>query len=250
LGREIDREKIKLVIDVLKQKRATWSEIVTQTGIAERSVTRILHKYLNYWGLASKDAQGNWAWHDTIRTTASQIELDLDVDHSKWLTKGLDLYISSLSNPELKPQQPKGLRANGDSLLLACIEDHLKSGYPQLYANIESLRLILAECVEFMVSKYPQCQVDNSALELIENLDNYTYAKNAVPKQYRKLVEEIASRLTPEDFAKIRDLEKQKTLLIQEVSHAIQVLSIRVQNNQPLEGKCNICPNIQQNKLP
>lgn len=231
---------------MLKQKRATWSEIVTQTGIAERSVTRILDNYLAYWGLASKDAQGNWAWHDTIRTTTSQIEFDLAVDHSKWLTNGLDLYISSLSNPELKPNQPKGLLANEYSLLLACIENHLQSGYPQLYANIETLRLILAESVEFMESKYPQCQIDKSAFKLTENLDNYKYAKNAVPKQYQKLVEEIAPRLTPEDFAKIREFEKQKIQLIQEISNAIQVLSIRVENNQPLEGKCNVCPNIQQ----
>jgi hypothetical protein len=172
------------------------------------------------------------------------------VDHSKGLTKGLEVYSSSLVNSELKPEQPSTLQAKEYSLLITCLEAHIRSGYPQLYTNIESLRQLLNEGIEFMEAKYPQSQAANGAWKLIENLDSYTYSKNAVPKQYRKLVEEIAPRLTPEDFARINDLEKRKTLLSKDVSDAIQVLAIKVRSNQPLEGKCILCPNIQQKKLP
>jgi hypothetical protein len=250
LGREIDREKIKVVIDVLKQKRATWSEIVTQTGIAERSVTRILNEYLGYWGLASKDTEGYWAWYDTVRTIASQADLDLAIDHSKWLVKGIDLYMSLLLTPEQNSEQPKRVLTEEASTFLSCIGAHMKSGYPRVNADIENLQLTLNDGRDFMEAKYPPCQVKDRAWELIESIDMYRQMKKAVPKYSLKIVKIVEPLLTSEDFAKLSKFQEEKTQLFNKINKAIQVLKIRAESNQPLEGKCHLCPNVRQSTTP
>ena len=66
MGRGLNTKQIKNVIDFLKVKPATWTELKT-LEIPDNSLARILKEYLRYWGLVYYDADARkWCLHARI----------------------------------------------------------------------------------------------------------------------------------------------------------------------------------------
>ena len=121
MGRGINKKNVKTVMDALKDGRKTWTELKS-LGIPERSLSRILTNYLEYWGLAFKDGQ-YWAWHVEKMDVESPVMEEFALEHSKLMIKRFNDNMNRYAILELLV-----FHHDKDSHE-ECLYSHLKTGY-------------------------------------------------------------------------------------------------------------------------
>lgn len=122
-------------------------------GIPQRSVTHILKQYLEYWGLVKKEEGkfGRWYWYEEIREYRSKAHFEVFMDHTRELATALTVLLQY--DYTLPPQEPgytlEGIREIIDKqdfrYRLPFAEEHLRTGYPEIYGQMLELRRLKRE---------------------------------------------------------------------------------------------------------
>jgi hypothetical protein len=143
MARVLDKENIKKVIIELKKGPKTWTDLM-KLKIPRKSLERILKDYLQYWGLATKNSEGKWAWFEHTKVFKGKDEYEMFLEHSRNLIPGIkDLTYqvenkSDLSQHLIK-ENPQLDFAVLDKIKLYFIE-HLRTGYYEISHKMETLK--------------------------------------------------------------------------------------------------------------
>jgi len=235
-------QNIKKVIDALRKKRMPTSELSKETGIPERTLRRYLTDYLNHWGLAAKDKDGNWAWYETTRFLAPKEDLEIALQHSRKLIPGLDALAVSLTSPELYAGNAKGLTEQDIFALKEAAENHINNGYPRLSAQITNLNYLNVQRKELYENATGEPATDNWS-NLLQDLYYFRKLKLNVPKKNLKRVQKLV-KIPSNKLALIDELEEQWQKGYFQTSKDIRDLERKIEQGEPLEGKCKLCPAI------
>ena len=131
---------IKKVIEALREGPKTWTEL-KNLGIPEKTLQRALQDYLMYWGLVRKN-QRHYFWYEDIQVFNSDREYQLAIEHSRKLIPGLEGIILEFQSKLFKAldflyrtdEYAEKMR------LKDFAKQHLKTGYPQIYKKLTTLK--------------------------------------------------------------------------------------------------------------
>lgn len=212
------RFRILTVIKALKERPMTWKEL-TQLGIPEKTLQRILQEYLIFWGLVQKHEDGYYSWYERKREF-SKSEYELALQHSKAIIFGNKTMLG-ISKYTI------------DSLVNAYVMDreevteffsHLKTGYPQIYKKFERCLNILKERGRLIK------QIDKTKSKHDDLKVNYTLSRcvevDSAPKE------------------KLGFIEKKYEDALKDLAGELAIVFMQVKNGIPLEGYCPFCPHI------
>lgn len=241
MGRLLDREKIKIVIEALRNKPMKWSELLEQTKIPEKSLHRILTEYLSFWGLVKKDEFGRWAWYDTIRTYKSKHDYELALNHSKMLIPGLrailaedmDLYLhlGSSAYVELREYEEES------KLLKSFVEEHLRTGYPEVYDDVVKFRenMEQVQLIEIEIEKEIKKMKNKTLPFFPERLINIVSMRE---------YEETLKLMPQKIVEKAKNIQEKRFKNYQKLVGELLFIIMKIRMGDPLKGKCNLCPRI------
>jgi hypothetical protein len=246
---EISAENIKKVIDVVRKKRLTSTELEKETGISERTLRRILSKYLCYWELVAKDKAGNWAWYETTRVYATNMDLEIAREHSRKLIQGLAALGASFADPELYAGKAKEIAIQEASALKEAAEDHIRTGYPSISAQITNLNNLNAQRKNLYENATGQPAPNDwpSLLRDLHYLRKYQRAvpkKLPIPKENLKMVQKLIEKIPADKLALIDKLEEELQIGDYQTYKDIRDLERKIEHGEPLQGKCKLCPAI------
>lgn len=247
MARELSAENIKKVIDVVRKKRLPSPELEKETGISERTLRRILRDYLSYWKLVAQDKDGNWAWYETTRAYATKIDLEIALEHSLKLIPGLDSLSASFAVTWYEGK-PKGLKEQDVFALKDAAENHIRTGYPLLSAQITQLNSLKAQRKNLYEIATDQPAPDGWS-SLLDNLysfhqfssDPSLKSKPKLPKTNLNKVKKLLKKIHVDDLALIIKLEKEYKIIDEQTARDIQDLKLKITHGEPLEGKCVLC---------
>jgi hypothetical protein len=232
---------IKKVIDCLRKKRMSQSELLVETGLPERTLRRILTDSLASWGLIIKDKEGNWAWYETTKLYATKIDLEIALEHSRKLIPGLDLLAASVSTPEQYVEKTKGLVQQDVFALKEAAENHIRTGYPILSAQLTKLENLNAQRKCFFVNVIGESSTEDWS-SLLQDIHNFRGMKLAVSKKNLGRVQKLVGKISSDKLALIDELEEQWQTGSDQASKDIRDLERKIEHGTPLEGKCKFCP--------
>jgi hypothetical protein len=248
---------MKPIIAALKEGKKTWTDLVN-LNIPEKTLDRILD-YLQYWGLARKEAD-YWVWYEYSRVFTPE-EFNLYLEHSRKLLPALNSLISITSD-------------KGDALQ-PYAEQHLMN-YPEIYQKVERFRDLdqkqagkLFEKVkgkivppDKMFSAHYEKRKGDTFMgrifgEHVLIKDNVPYhlgpfSKNELQDVLR-LLEQPATlqidKIGDKDECFIRGPVRARMLdeifeLYGQLAHDISILMLKIDHGEPLQGKCLICPKV------
>jgi DNA-binding transcriptional ArsR family regulator len=247
MGRELSKENFKKIIRALRVHACSWTELKNDMNLSDKTLTRAL-EYLEYWGLIKKDEEGHWNWFENIRTYETEQDYTLAINHSKNLIESLDRDVIMASIiPETydkwkeTPMHPKQLEMS--SLKDAC-EEHLKTGYPSLYAEIVEFRNLMREKERVTVELQKEAHFHVEINDLLGRIANYLNYEWSVEKKYRKKIEILVGKLPKERLETIKEINSKKSEQVVKLNKELKGLILKVENGEPLHGVCNLCPNI------
>jgi hypothetical protein len=234
-------ENIKAIIDCLKKRRMGHGDLQKATGIAPRTLSRMLG-YLEYWELAAKDKTGQWAWFERIRTYDTRQDLDVSVNHSKELIKGLNLFMASLTFPERFSGTERGLDSTDKRILKEAAEEHLRTGYEELYGEIAGYRnlVIRREDLAGEIGRLG----GRDGIKLLTDIFHFRNMKSIAPKKEGKHLEKLIENIPGEKLAAIDEIERSRIDRYNRLSGAVEYLIKKIENYEPLEGRCTLCPKV------
>ena len=239
------RERMKPVIDALRQGKKTWSELKA-LGIPERTLDRILKKYLEFWGLAKKEGV-YWVWYERSRVFKSKHDYDLAIKHSRKLVPALQ----NMLEIALIDRHP----------LYFLAKEHLRS-YPEIYRKLEKFEELSNKRVRELLQKHgDKIRTPDSfmILDPVKVKGKGVFGKLFGETRFvrRNIPYMIAWGKTQPSEAEMREINELRDLLdntkafnemfdiYRELAGDISLLIQRVQIGfEPLEGKCSRCPNI------
>ena len=245
MARLLDREKIKIVIEALRNKPMKWSELLEQTKIPEKSLHRILTEYLSFWGLVKKDELGRWSWYDNIRTYKSERDYELALNHSKMLIPGLrailaedmDLYLhlGSSAYVELHKHDEEE-----SELLKSFAEEHLRTGYSEIYEDLVKFRenMEQVELIEMEIEK-----------EIKKIREEKPYLFPALPARLINVVsmhgyEEYLKLMPQKIVEKAKNIQEKRFESYRKMIENIFFIEMKIKMGDPLKGRCDLCPRI------
>lgn len=295
------RVRMKKVIDALREGKKTWSQL-ENLGVPEKTLHRILKDHLEYWELALKEGE-YWTWYEHSRVFNSRQELDLFADHSRKLLPALYNMLKAPAEDifiDIRPPRPEQMAKDVDKQTMEQFiretknkeytEQHLRRGYPRIFAQLQRLRELGDKLQEVQ---------QNKANELLQKLqgkvitpDRFMFMdwKKKEPRSWlRKLfpefdlvkrnvrllygpfdtqkeVEEILDEADAQNPIMTTDdgkcyilgpifVRDPKMKIFDETMDKIAEtwqgfageiirLAMKVENNTPLEGKCEGCPEV------
>jgi len=303
MARRLEREKIKRVIDALREKSMQWNELKQLTyqendinkTIPDKTLERILKDYLSFWGLVEKvkDEEGiwRWSWFEHIRTYHSKSKhvYELSLYHSKKLVPAMKILLSTKGGLW-------GLSEENKKYVKFCrfVEEHLKTGYSPTYGKLTKYRDLIhmldekEKAFEKRLKKRILMELEDGNIRLHLStrfrVPNDSIASNVA----RILAQEILGLIVGEtgsslsllidrlishmpilvecmsDFDRassqvfitkfLEDSKKEieelrkgwgKTLdIYRELAGELELLRMRINMRQPLQGKCRICPQV------
>ena len=219
MGKQFDKKSMKKVIGALREEPREWSELKTELGIPERTLSRIL-EFLQDCGLAHKEDGrfGRWYWFEYLRTYETREDYGIALKHSEELFLGFDAILAEEVNLWLFLPHPiadvtgRNIVTEGNDLK-PFVEEHLKTGYPTIRRKLIEFRKPLSE---------------------LRNLRKYhvryvfgTYIPSWVN--------------TPKP---IKQVEKRRLESFRELADSFLVLKLKVEMGQPLNGSCQLCPKV------
>ncbi len=80
---------------LLREEPRRFSQIVKETKIPKKTVNRILNEF-HRLGIAGKNNEGQWSWHEYLTKFNSLAEYDLTLKHSSKLIRGLNALLMDL----------------------------------------------------------------------------------------------------------------------------------------------------------
>ena len=243
LARELAKEKIKQIIDALKEKNMAWSDLKRLSGMPDKTLDRYLN-YLQYWGLAKKNREGSWEWFERARVYETVHDYQLAIEHSKKLLKTMEGFFSvTVINADWF-QKRERLPVKTQWELEACdfVRAHLKTGYPQLHAEIANIeeQIHLTQKIILEMKAYKPKIDDEHLLEYIARFPNLK--KYAIPKEHWKEVERLVNCITPEKQSLIQRIDANYSKSIVDFSNELRRLMYTVEHGEPLKGSCELCP--------
>jgi hypothetical protein len=248
---------MKKVIEALREGKKTWNELanlkiklsdIKERRIPEKTLTRILKDYLEYLGLAWKDDEGYWNWFENIRTCETEHDYILAINHSKNLIDSLDhsVMVASLipETFEKWKEMPTHPKQREISSLRDASEEHLKTGYPSLYAEIVEFRNLRREKERVTVELQKEAHFHVDMDDLLEAIGRYLNFKWSVEKKYRKKIEILVGKLPKERLETVKEIHSKETEQILKIDRELKGLVLKIENGEPLRGVCNLCPKI------
>jgi hypothetical protein len=243
MGRGLNVANFKKVIDRLRQKSMTWSEIAEETKLPKRTVSRVLDS-LAFWSLAKKDERSEyWVWSEYFKPFETEHDYNLAIYHSKNLIDALlgvvmvDIFKEKTADP--KVEEFKILR------LMA--EEHLRTGYPNIFAELEKYK-ILMEKREAVAEEIGRIDPALEFGDLLRDVSYYLNTKFAVQEKYRKNAERLIRKLSPDRIEFIKQVERERTKLFLRIAGLLQGVKLQVENGEPLHGACRLCPRAKINQ--
>ena len=238
MGRGLQKEYIKKVIEALREEPIKWTELKTKLKIPERTLSRIL-EYLQDCGLAKKHKEdggrfGRWFWYEHLKTYETREDYEIALRHSEELFLGLDAILAEEINLCLLLPHPlsdlkgRNLITEGNELK-PFAEEHLKSGYPTIYKKLMEFR---------------------EALSKLQKLKEHYNIKDVFShfKVYREdFPEHLSARFKSprEDTPKpIKRLRKQRLESFRELADHFLAITLKVKMGEPLRGSCQLCPKV------
>ncbi|RLI00133.1 hypothetical protein DRO19_00325 [Candidatus Bathyarchaeota archaeon] len=236
--------KRKRILDILREGPKTTSQILNLTGYSKATVIRILHEFEMLKLI--KKMEGLWYWHEYSREFANAKEYEIMLEHSRGLIPGFQSLLKSVLGIKEKHEE-KNLK------LQYYAEQHLRTGYPEVYYKLMELRNADKKAKETIV-KYLAILEDKRLCflqgKLIEIKPLYpgvfamTFA--AIPGITAKTEEEaLKYQKVMREIADIVKEEESKLLQIyKHLSDEVYTIILETEHGSPLLGKCNACPKI------
>jgi hypothetical protein len=243
MARGIDEIGIKKLIDEIKGRSAAWTDLKESTKLSEKSLTRYL-KYLEFWGLAKKNDVGNWDWFERVPTYKTEHDYQTALNHSKKLRDILAGFFSvAMLKPELFQKRESLPLKTRDSLFLTDrVREHLKTGYPSLYAEVVDFDKL----IELRNEIKEELKLKESTIEkdrLFEYVASFHKLKRyAIPKKHWKDVEKLVNKIGPERQALIERTDQNCAKDFVKISKEVWELAFKIEHGEPLLGSCGLCP--------
>ncbi|MEJ5327729.1 MAG: hypothetical protein WHU54_05720 [Candidatus Bathyarchaeia archaeon] len=227
---------IKLVIETLKDGEKSWSDLL-KLGIPKKTLERLLKDYLIYWGLVRKE--GNYyVWYEYIRTYQNAQEYNIALEHSKRVVPEflILLCFSSFNTPNNLCHNAK---------------EHLKTGYPKIYEKLLKIEEFIKER-----KKQEQEKSKNDIFEEAErirmewlSIGGLLMGKCDFAEQITKNDSSWKYNIENEirrscDMFYMKGANKNVIDLFAELARDVLLLASKVENGEPLKGKCPLCPEI------
>jgi len=243
-------ENMKKVIDSLRESSKTWSDL-KKLDIPDKTLQRILKDNLEYFGLAKK-VEGNWFWYEYSRVFNSKDEYDLLIEHSRKLIPAM----KSLSRVNVEDRNEIHVWA----------KQHLRF-YPKIFKKLERFERVFNKRIRYLLAKhekkivgpesfmvlYPVTVKGKGLLGKFSTKTKFKRKKipfmikmnpSGMKKEEYEKTEEYEELLELQDFLADNTKFHDRFELFKEVAGALDLLSLRVEWGEPLEGKCRRCPNI------
>jgi len=243
MPRGLNATQIKKVIDFVKEKPMNFGEFIN-LGIPRKSLDRILSDYLEYWGLVRKDENNCWRWFEHYRIFSNRDEYLIALEHSKKLIP--ELRNSMFVEFDVK----KGFGERKERR--KCIEDHLRTGYSDLYDNYIKFRKIqydIEDCKsdDFKISKFMNSLEVNDMLffnqKLKENKSDNKFHFSKESKEGKLLLELI--KIVPEKrLIEWFKLTNKMDELYSKVVGEIHLIMRKIEHGEPIKGICQLCPKV------
>jgi len=255
--RELDKEKIKAVLEIIRKKPRTWSEIKEEyknknknLEIPDKSLARILNDYLGYWGLVRKGNDGRW-WYVAHEVAVEDKNYYIVMWHSLLVLPGLveisREYGGFLAIDE-REEEYKKLLLRIEQFVPFCdqfhtpyfhtpyskktvtefAKEHLKTGYPEAYEAVsEALRNF-------------KKQGENTEKRVTEE-----ELKNFIERQPREIPIKSLESINLDNVEKYlkEDIERLNKIRQNANNKLFEIVS-DVINGKPLKGECSGCPRV------
>ena len=220
-----------------------WTDLKDLVDLPESTLNRYLG-YLEFWGLAKKNNEGCWDWHERVRIYKTEHDYNIALEHSTKLMKTVENYFgASMINPEwFQKQAIQSLEARDQLYLTSMIREHLRTGYPPLFDEVitfdqsHELRKTIATELS---SKMPK--IDGA--KKVDYVANFRVLKAyVIPKKYRREVEKTVAIIGPERTDFIEQTMKKYTRSLLKIDSELRRLRYEVEHGEPLKGTCALCP--------
>jgi hypothetical protein len=223
---------MKPIIEALKDGKKSNSELKNLEVFKEyrdpdKTLARLLDA-LNYWGLAEKEKETNyWVWCENYQIIDSEEDYKRAIEHSRKLLPVLEL----MQNFAFNPEDP----------YYEYVKQHLKS-YPDTHENLEKLENLTSPKNKELLQRILQ-----SVRDPYNRLEHYKYNPHQLipylqawkPQDliYKETRNNLLAKLKKSGFEKYNPTYR-------DFAGDITFLKSQVENGQPLEGICSICPKI------
>jgi hypothetical protein len=238
------RERIKVVVEALRQGKKTWSDL-KELNIPDKTLQRVLEEYLEYSGLARKE-EGFWVWYEYSKIFNSEFEYQRAIEHSKELIPALESILN--------------LKETERNDLYSAAREHLKH-YPEIFVKLEKFEELYSQRERQLCKKY------ESKIKTAENfmildpvqkkgkgiLGRFSSETKFVRRKVPYIIDWGEDRPTTDEMKEIDELrtfldEKvftEKFEIYGELAKDIHSLIFKITiSKEPLEGKCSLCPKI------
>lgn len=264
MPRSLDRTKIKDVVDALKKRNLSWSELKEITNIPDKSLERILKDYLSFWGLIRKvkdeKDREKWAWIENVKVYRTVREFDLDLNHSKKIVPAIDAILG-----EDRMLWPTNIREHEFKEFLL---QHLETEYRDIYGLVLNLRGILGEWdryLEEIGAKY-HMEIDNWVSESARALGHDSISPAHFERWRGQWQEKFGRAILTEVFGipirvshsmlhileflpdEAKDyataIQGKRCQIFEDLNSELSKLRSRVNMGRPLDGRCGLCPRV------
>jgi hypothetical protein len=243
MARGVSEEAIKKIIDEIRKKPASWSDLKEKTKLPEKSLTRYL-KSLEFWGLAKKNDAGYWDWHERVRIYETEHDYNIAVNHSKKLLDTMTGFfgVSTIHAAWFQNREAQSPKTQDQLFLSATVREHLKTGYPSLYAEVVDFDKI----IDLRNAIKEELATHESKIEkekMFEYVAHFRLLKRyLIPKKHWKEVDKLVNRIGLERQAAIEQTQKNYNESLVRISNELRLLTFRVEHGEPLLGSCTLCP--------
>jgi hypothetical protein len=275
MAKSLAAQQIKTVIDALKEGPKNWRDFTTDwkkstvlrtTGkrIPEKSLSRILKDYLQVWGLVFQDKEeGKWHWILNKQEYENKYAYDLAIEHSKRIMFGEseardgETYWGIPANINTFECYATGSWKTDNAHVTEFLQ-HLKTGYPDLFDQLEEFKELYFEREEIIQrtkSKNPEyfqrTWMMFSFPAFLKEQDealawNTKFSPGDGPDAYKKAIEkqtaESRTVFSKEDLKRLVELEEKMMSTYQKGGGALIRIEKTVQSETPLKGWCDYCP--------
>ena len=253
MTRYLDKDRIRMVINAVREKPMSWTELI-RLGIPEKSLNRVLVEYLSYWGLVEKDSStGLWTWFQHASAFRGIHDYNVALDHSKELLKGFHFIFMALGWPGFLREKPPGIKGEEIFLLKKAAEDHLRTGYPDVFQDSqeamqekENARAVLAKEIWGPLHSLKNLNWKDPRLVMLDDIYDYLPVVHLIPKN-KKDVRKIIEKIPGEKLNTFREIGDRVTEIHLKSCSEIQEIIMRIDNGEPLKGSCSLCPRISIN---
>jgi hypothetical protein len=245
VARGINEIAMKKIVDEIRKKPASWTDLKEKTKLPEKSVTRYL-KTLEFWELAKKNDAGYWDWYERVRNYETEHDYNIALKHSKKLLDILAGFFGvSMIHPEwFQKREVQSLKTLDDLYFSDRVREHLKTGYLSLYEEVVDFDKL----IELRNEIRKELAMHESKIEkekMLEYVAHFRSLKRyVIPKKHWKEVDRLVCQIGPERQAFVEETQKNYNESLVKISNELRRLIFMVEHGEPLLGSCELCPKL------